>query len=376
YVAPVDPADWCGGLRKCGDNNHLTILALMVIEVTVQHHQLFYRTQNQLTLPVTGIIFETVTREHLDDGLLSCIKYFINYSFYKFGLEMCLIMAVNVIKQRMDFYALLHGCWLIYLLHRRRRKAVAEVWPRYCSFLASVMTFQYLLCIGLPPAFCKGKCIIKWGFEADEPYPTQLYDFLLLLFASLQRQVFEDENKACVRIEAGDNVEISRELDPAALSQYSPVPNFIHCRSYLDMAKVVVFGYHFWFVLCLIFITGTTRINIFCLGYLMACFYFMLFGSSLLLKPVKNILRLWDYLIAYTALVIVMKNLLAIGACAYLDKLLRNHCWLIQTFGMFCTIPGYDLGKYQIMNRQRGVMWPSLLYELCRPAPEKCRKPP
>uniref|UniRef100_A0A8C3RQQ0 Piezo-type mechanosensitive ion channel component n=1 Tax=Chelydra serpentina TaxID=8475 RepID=A0A8C3RQQ0_CHESE len=367
YVAPVDPADWCGGLRKCGDNvlpclkNHLTILALMVIEVTVQHHQLFYRTQNQLTLPVTGIIFETVTREHLDDGLLSCIKYFINYSFYKFGLEMCLIMAVNVIKQRMDFYALLHGCWLIYLLHRRRRKAVAEVWPRYCSFLASVMTFQYLLCIGLPPAFCKGKSAKKL-FSCLLPD-----DFLLLLFASLQRQVFEDENKACVRIEAGDNVEISRELDPAALSQYSPVPNFIHCRSYLDMAKVVVFGYHFWFVLCLIFITGTTRINIFCLGYLMACFYFMLFGSSLLLKPVKNILRLWDYLIAYTALVIVMKNLLAIGACAYLDKLLRNHCWLIQTFGMFCTIPGYDLAlpedeKCELPENEAGIVWDAISF--------------
>uniref|UniRef100_A0A8C3XJ29 Piezo-type mechanosensitive ion channel component n=1 Tax=Chelydra serpentina TaxID=8475 RepID=A0A8C3XJ29_CHESE len=382
YVAPVDPADWCGGLRKCGDNNHLTILALMVIEVTVQHHQLFYRTQNQLTLPVTGIIFETVTREHLDDGLLSCIKYFINYSFYKFGLEMCLIMAVNVIKQRMDFYALLHGCWLIYLLHRRRRKAVAEVWPRYCSFLASVMTFQYLLCIGLPPAFCKDypwrtshwtihSNLIKWLYLPDfakRPDASFLqYDFLLLLFASLQRQVFEDENKACVRIEAGDNVEISRELDPAALSQYSPVPNFIHCRSYLDMAKVVVFGYHFWFVLCLIFITGTTRINIFCLGYLMACFYFMLFGSSLLLKPVKNILRLWDYLIAYTALVIVMKNLLAIGACAYLDKLLRNHCWLIQTFGMFCTIPGYDLAlpedeKCELPENEAGIVWDAISF--------------
>ncbi|XP_065421309.1 piezo-type mechanosensitive ion channel component 2-like [Chrysemys picta bellii] len=409
YVAPVDPADWCGGLRKCGDNvlpclkNHLTILALMVIEVTVYHHQLFYRTQNQLMPPVTGIIFDTITREHLDDGLLSCIKYFINYGFYKFGLEVCLIMAVNVIKQRMDFYALLHGCWLIYLLHRRRRKAVAEVWLRYCSFLASVMTFQYLLCIGFPPAFCKDypwrtsrwtihSNLIKWLYLPDFAKKPDasflLYDFLLLLFASLQWQVFKDENKACVRIEAGDNVEISRELDPAALSQYSPVPNFIHCRSYLDMAKVVVFGYHFWFVLCLIFITGTTRINIFCLGYLMACFYFMIFGSSLLLKPVKNILRLWDYLIAYTALVIVMKNLLAvcivfhrireisalllffilqIGACAYLDKLLRNHCWLIQTFGMFCTIPGYDLAlpedeKCELPENEAGIVWDAISF--------------
>ncbi|XP_074868260.1 piezo-type mechanosensitive ion channel component 2-like [Carettochelys insculpta] len=389
YVAPVDPADWYGGLQNniwyhfiLPLQNHLTMLALMVIEVTVHHHQFFYRTQKQQTPPVTGIIFDTITREHLDDGLLSCIKYFINYSFYKFGLEVCLIVAVNVIKQRMDFYALLHGGWLIYLLHRRRRKAVAEVWPRYCCFLASVMTFQYLLCIGLPPAFCTDypwrtsrwaihSNLIKWLYLPDFAKRPDasflLYDFLLLLFASLQWQVFEDENKTCVRREAGDNVEISHELDPAVLSQYSPVPNFIHCRSYLDMAKMVVFSYHFWFVLCLIFITGTTRINIFCLGYLMACFYFMLFGSSLLLQPVKNILRLWDYLITYTALVIVMKNLLAIGACAYLEKLLKNHCWLIQTFGMFCTIPGYDLALHEdetceLPENEAGILWDTISF--------------
>ena len=53
---------------------------------------------------------------------------------------------------------------------------------------------------------------------------------MLLLCASLQRQVFEDENKAAVRIMAGDNVEICRDLDAASFSVYNPVPDFIHCR--------------------------------------------------------------------------------------------------------------------------------------------------
>ena len=79
------------------------------------------------------------------------------------------------------------------------------------------------------------------------------------------------------------------------------------------MAKVFVFSYFFWLVLCLIFITGTTRISVFCLGYLVACFYFMLFGSSLLMQPVRHVLRLWDWLIAYTCLVIAMKNLLSVS---------------------------------------------------------------
>lgn len=84
-------------------------------------------------------------------------------------------------------------------------------------------------------------------------------------------------------------------------------------RCYLDMVKVFVFSYFFWLVLCLIFITGTTRISIFCLGYLVACFYFMLFGGTVLMQPVKYILRLWDWLIAYTCFVIAMKNLLSVS---------------------------------------------------------------
>ncbi|CAI9536458.1 unnamed protein product, partial [Staurois parvus] len=130
------------------------------------------------------------------------------------------------------------------------------------------------LCIGIPPAPCKdypwryngakfNSNIIKWLYFPDfivRPNPSFLvYDFMLLLCASLQRQVFEDENKAAVRIMAGDNVEICMNLDAASFSQHNPVPDFIHCRSYLDMAKVIMFSYLFWFVLTIIFITGTTR---------------------------------------------------------------------------------------------------------------------
>ncbi|XP_056403769.1 piezo-type mechanosensitive ion channel component 2-like isoform X1 [Hyla sarda] len=388
YIAPVDPALWCGGLRKCADSvlpclqNHLTVLALMAIESTVYRHQLYYRVHNKLTTPITGSIFDNITRLHLDYGLVDCFKYFVNYFFYKFGLEVCFVIAVNVIGQRMDFYAALHAGWLLYLLYLRRRKTIAEVWPNYCCFIASIMTLQYLLCIGIPPAFCTdypwrtlqlkpSSNLIKWLYLPDfarRPDPGFIfYDAMLLLLASLQWQVFEDENLACVRMLAGDNIEISRNLDPGDLSQYSPVPNFLHCRSYLDMAKVVIFSYHFWFVLCLIFITGTTRINILCMGYLMACFHFMLFGGSLLLKPVRHVLKLWDYLIVYTAFVITMKNLLSIGACAYLDKLMKNNCWLIQTFSMFCTIKGYDLTipsdqTCELPENEAGIVWDAICF--------------
>lgn len=79
------------------------------------------------------------------------------------------------------------------------------------------------------------------------------------------------------------------------------------------MLKVIMFSYLFWFVLTIIFITGTTRISVFCMGYLVACFYFLLFGGELLLKPIKSILHYWDFLIAYNVFVITMKNILSVS---------------------------------------------------------------
>nr|XP_035972615.1 piezo-type mechanosensitive ion channel component 2 isoform X3 [Halichoerus grypus] len=385
YSAPIDPTEWVG-LRKSSPllvylRNNLLMLAILAFEVTIYRHQEYYRGRNNLTAPVSKTIFHDITRLHLDDGLINCAKYFINYFFYKFGLETCFLMSVNVIGQRMDFYAMIHACWLIAVLYRRRRKAIAEIWPKYCCFLSCIITFQYFICIGIPAAPCrdypwrfKGASfndnIIKWLYFPDfivRPNPVFLvYDFMLLLCASLQRQIFEDENKAAVRIMAGDNVEICMNLDAASFSQHNPVPDFIHCRSYLDMSKVIIFSYLFWFVLTIIFITGTTRISIFCMGYLVACFYFLLFGGDLLLKPIKSILRYWDWLIAYNIFVITMKNILSIGACGYIEKLVQNSCWLIQAFSLACTVKGYkmpdDDSSCKLPSGEAGIIWDSICF--------------
>lgn len=385
YSAPIDPTEWVG-LRKSSPllvylRNNLLMLAILAFEVTIYRHQEYYRGRNNLTAPVSKTIFHDITRLHLDDGIINCAKYFINYFFYKFGLETCFLMSVNVIGQRMDFYAMIHACWLIAVLYRRRRKAIAEVWPKYCCFLACIITFQYFVCIGIPPAPCRdypwrfkhanfNNNIIKWLYFPDfivRPNPVFLvYDFMLLLCASLQRQIFEDENKAAVRIMAGDNVEICMNLDAASFSQHNPVPDFIHCRSYLDMSKVIIFSYLFWFVLTIIFITGTTRISIFCMGYLVACFYFLLFGGDLLLKPIKSILRYWDWLIAYNVFVITMKNILSIGACGYIEHLVKNSCWLIQAFSLACTVKGYKMPdddlSCKLPSGEAGIIWDSICF--------------
>ncbi|XP_062236076.1 piezo-type mechanosensitive ion channel component 2-like isoform X2 [Platichthys flesus] len=392
YSGPVDPAQWVG-LRKTDGKlldyvrYNLMMLGLLAFEVTVYRHQQLYRLRHNKVPPPTRTLFPDITRRQLDDNVLSCFKYFLNYFFYKFGLETCFLLAVNVIGQRMDLFAVAHAFGLITVLSRRSRKCIASVWPQYCYFLSGLLCLQYLLCIGFPPAACADypwrppashmdSNVVKWLFLPDHLTPPNplflLYDFLLLLGASLQLQVFEEELQATVQILAGHNSELDGDdgqiCDVLRRLRLNEVPDFTLGRSYLDMMKVIIFSYMFWFVLTIIFVTGTTRISIFCMGYLVACFYFLLVGGELLLKPVKSILVYWDCLIGYNVFVITMKNILSILACGFIKSLVLNHCWLIQLFSLACTIKGYTKPEQQsskqceLPSGEAGIIWDGVCF--------------
>ncbi|XP_021563085.1 piezo-type mechanosensitive ion channel component 1 [Carlito syrichta] len=386
YRGPVDPANWFG-VRKGYPNlgyiqNHLQILLLLVFEAIVYRRQEHHRRQHQLApLPAQAVCADG-TRQRLDRDLLSCLKYFINFFFYKFGLEICFLMAVNVIGQRMNFMVILHGCWLVAILTRRRRQAIARLWPNYCLFLALFLLYQYLLCLGIPPALCidypwrwsqaipMNSALIKWLYLPDffrAPNSTNLIsDFLLLLCASQQWQVFSAERTEEWQRMAGINTD---HLDPLR-GEPNPVPNFIHCRSHLDMLKVAVFRYLFWLVLVVVFVTGATRISIFGLGYLLACFYLLLFGTALLQKDTRSRLVLWDCLILYNVTVIISKNMLSLLSCVFVEQMQSSFCWVIQLFSLVCTVKGYYDPKAMVGRDQdcllpveeAGVLWDSICF--------------
>ena len=57
----------------------------------------------------------------------------------------------------------------------------------------------------------------------------------------------------------------------------------------------------------IVLITGTARISLFCMGYILACFIFLWFGEDMLLKPVRKLLSMWMGVIIYCYLVIMAK---------------------------------------------------------------------
>ncbi|XP_020949311.1 piezo-type mechanosensitive ion channel component 1 isoform X6 [Sus scrofa] len=386
YRGPVDPANWFG-VRKGFPNlgyiqNHLQILLLLVFEAMVYRCQEYHRRRHQLAPLPAQAVCAGGTRQQLDQDLPSCLKYFVNFFFYKFGLEICFLTAVNVIGQRMNFMVILHGCWLVAILTRRRRPAIARLWPNYCLFLALFLLYQYLLCLGMPPALCidypwrwsqaipMNSALIKWLYLPDffsVPNSTNLIsDFLLLLCASQQWQVFSAERTEEWQRTAGLNTD---HLEPLR-GEPNPVPNFIHCRSHLDMLKVAVFRYLFWLVLVVVFVTGAVRISVFGLGYLLACFCLLLFGTSLQQQDTRARLVLWDCLILYNVTVIISKNMLSLLSCVFVEQMQSSFCWVIQLFSLVCTVKGY-YDPREMLGRDRdcllpveeaGVLWDSVCF--------------
>ncbi|KAI8491935.1 mechanosensitive ion channel [Branchiostoma belcheri] len=290
----VDSAEWVG-FRKSTPavyyiRDYLVVVLFLVLFVTIERHQKHIRLAKGLPPedPLPGIIFPSVKRVNADEGLFMCLKYFTNFFFYKFGLE--------------------------------DRKDNLLIWPYYAVSLSSIMIVEYLLCMGLPPGLCvvypwydRGMPdnLVRWMFLPDYNLRPNswllLADFFQLLFVSIQWQVFLVEGTPSTIEAGGDNQDIHDDIEAMMTN---PVPDFTVAKSYLDMIKQFVFGYLFWVTLAIVFITGTTRISLFCLGYLVGCFYFLLHGQEFLMSPTNVILKRWHKLIAYNFAVIFIKGFL------------------------------------------------------------------
>ena len=91
-----------------------------------------------------------------DRDIPHLIKYMVNYGFYKFGIEVCLVGFVSVIGTRMDLMACFYTVWLCLLFYLPRDQLV-KVWTYATYFLTVAIPVQYILLIGLPPGLCWGK---------------------------------------------------------------------------------------------------------------------------------------------------------------------------------------------------------------------------
>ncbi|XP_052831053.1 piezo-type mechanosensitive ion channel component 1 isoform X7 [Octopus bimaculoides] len=341
------------GLEKVDSNylpnylvNYVAILLIIAFQSIVRYHQHQHYKHSEHRRPKEGIIFCNVTREDADKGIIDVLKYFANYFFYKFGLEICYITTAITISVRVDAYSILYAIFLAALLLMNRRNN-ARVWPVYVLILTVLLPLQYMSSLGFLLGLCTEypwKEMLKpslqyWLFLPSYLHPPPaiilIADFFQLLFVCLQWQVFNvEQGSQSTNYAGGDNKDILPEVEA---SLEIPVPDFTTTMaSYLDVAKYAVFYHLFWVTMAIVFFAGTNRINIFGLGYVIIVFCFMWFGREFLLKPLRKLLWWWNFLIGYTFIVLLVKISLQLVGCVYMDGVGIAHCWAVKLFGITC----------------------------------------
>lgn len=152
------------GFQKDNDQQPLSVLirpylifiVLVTVHAVVTLRQTIKRIQLGQPVKTAKLLFPDIVRKHADKDIPNFLKYMANYGFYKFGIEICLVMLTFVIGHRMDIYALFYAFWLCAMFSLTRDK-LSKIWWMLKWFLITAVILQYITFVGLPPRLCIGK---------------------------------------------------------------------------------------------------------------------------------------------------------------------------------------------------------------------------
>lgn len=74
---------------------------------------------------------------------------------------MCRVTAVITIGLRSDMISVIYAAFLLATLSLKR-ETIAQIWPYSTTCLAVSFAWQYILCVGIPKAFCHGLFFCKF----------------------------------------------------------------------------------------------------------------------------------------------------------------------------------------------------------------------
>ncbi|XP_057329611.1 piezo-type mechanosensitive ion channel component isoform X5 [Microplitis mediator] len=356
---------------------YIGIVLVTTLRAIITVRQTFYRHGRGESSETPEVMFPKIKRADADRGIAECLKFLLNYGFYKFGVEFCLIGLVILIGTRLDFYSVVYGIWLLILFAQSRRRT-ARIWPFFRIFAIILLPLQYFFVVAPPTWLCINypwvniyRRLQEWMYLPDPdntPNPRKLIcDFFLLYMIIRQSLVFNTEaNSVANNIDhpAGHNYSVFRDMDKPNF--VNPVKDYVsHIHSWLDVIKRGVMMSFMWITLSMMFLAGTNRTNLFSLGYLIGAFIFLWQGSDFYLRPLRVILRWWNLLIGYNVVVIFLKVLFQGFGCVLMTQFQESACWLVQLLGISCyqyknsqyKIDTTDDLKCPMPRDDSGLMW-------------------
>ncbi|KAL6740778.1 hypothetical protein Aduo_014100 [Ancylostoma duodenale] len=334
----------------------IIVLALQSVVVYRQRH---YRRMRGIPESNSDRVFPSFHIDEFDHSLVHCMKFIVDFGFYKFGYEISIIMMAMNAWVRMDMLAAVMCVWLgLFVLNRR--SVCRKLWYIFVIYLAVLFPLQYVIYVGLPEDSClaypwdhlfggpsgstKNVNFDIWmglsNYAVDWPAENLIVDFFLLLIASCQLTVF--------RTEGTDNDSIFVNED-YHLKPNNPRYDFIATqRSFVDFIKIGVFHYGHWITLIMTLIAGIGGTSLFALGYIMLTFWILWQGNNLYVmnartNTFKSTLAKWKTLLSYTVFCMFCKVALQLVGCVFLEwfydggglhKSMR--CTIRQLFSIVC----------------------------------------
>uniref|UniRef100_A0AC35FYR8 Piezo-type mechanosensitive ion channel component n=1 Tax=Panagrolaimus sp. PS1159 TaxID=55785 RepID=A0AC35FYR8_9BILA len=335
------------------------VMVVIAIQISVRYRQRHIRRLRAQEEPADGLIFPYADPRHYDRSLLDCLMFFFNYGFYKFGLEISMIMMAIVSWTRMDFLGCIIIVWL-FMFALLPRRAIRVLWPIFLLYLAIVLPLQYAMWVGLPEEMCMkypwsdwlipdpnrtttilGDNLLKFLDLANYRHPPKhttsllVADFFLILIVASQELVFREERSSHP---AGDNYSIYTSGD-YTLRKNNPTYDFItDQKSFVDYFKVAIFMYGHWITLVMVLVAGLGGTSLFALGYLVLAFWMLWQGNNLYtMKDYRKTLSRWNFLLFYTIVVMFFKISLQVVGCVFLSPLNSGAgCVVRQLLSIIC----------------------------------------
>lgn len=332
-------------------DDHILVLVLITIFSFIRIH---YERRSIKDYELSfGVIFTGIGRREADLGIINTFKYFCNFGFYKFGIEITCLALIIAISNRLDSTAAIYGVILILLGITTTKRTLASIWPVLSIIICLLIPVQYVLRLGLPKFFCEPypwasvpEDFKIWLYLSDYSITQDarllLYDFLVLLAICRQGVVFKlmrlNSNPSLVT-----NCELRHDFSAQQFrvkylpseEEFAAEDCFSNYTTQANFLKSIFFKSIFWITLAVVLLAGATKISLFSLGYLIGCFIFLWLGNDAYLMPLKRLVFSWNWFIFYGTLVIFIKVVLQLYAC-YLHEYLLNHCYILQILRVVC----------------------------------------
>ncbi|KAJ1372806.1 hypothetical protein KIN20_035076 [Parelaphostrongylus tenuis] len=189
----------------------ITIIALALQSVVI-YRQRHSRRMQGLPEYSSNRVFPSLIKDDFDRDLNHAMQFLVDFGFFKFGLELSMIMMAINAWVRMDMLGAVMCIW-IGLFALNKRCVSRKLWYIFVIYLGILFPLQYILYVGLPKDTClaypwdhvfgepssstKNVNFDIWmglsNYSVSWPAGNLIADFFVLLLASCQLSVFRCE---------------------------------------------------------------------------------------------------------------------------------------------------------------------------------------